>query len=110
MNDKNMNDENKEEQTLNEQDWKTRFNDLVQSCQNELKRTTQIGMKMLTASQSNMQLHESYEELGRLAKNALNDGSLSWGSSEARDLVEKIEGLEEELEGLEKEVHDIKKS
>ena len=30
-------------------DWKDRFNDIVQTCQDEIKKTTEIGKKMLTA-------------------------------------------------------------
>lgn len=93
-----------------DQDWKAKFNDLVQSCQNELKRTTQIGMKMLSASQSNAQLHEKYEELGRLAMQALEKGEIEWKSVEVEELTEKIAKLRETLEGLEKDVADIKKN
>lgn len=93
-----------------EQDWKGRFNDLLQSCQSELKRTTQIGMKMLSASQSNVQLHEAYEELGRLAKEALAAKELNWENARASELCESIQKLELELEGLEEEVQNIKKN
>ena len=93
-----------------EHDWKVRFNELVQSCQTELKRTTQIGMKMLSASQSNAELHDSYEELGRLAKSAMKSGSLQWEDEKAKELMDKILGLEEKLEGLEEDVKNIKNS
>lgn len=109
-NQENQEKQNNETQNSNDQDWKTRFNDMVQSCQNELKRTTQIGMKMLSASQSNAQLHETYEQLGRLVKNAMATSDLSWDNPEAKELAQKIEKLEKELEGLEAEVQTIKKT
>src|SRR5690554_5600493 len=97
----NKSTENKDHKNAHDQDWKRRFNELVQSCQNELKRTTQIGMKMLNASQSNAQLREAYEQLGRLAKDFLKESPEQWNSAEAKELAEKIERLEGELEGLE---------
>ncbi|MCO4756309.1 MAG: hypothetical protein KC478_17650 [Bacteriovoracaceae bacterium] len=105
-----MSEENKDKENLSEQDWKKRFNELVQSCQTELKRTTQIGMKMFSASQSNVQLKESYEALGRMTKEAMDKGELTWDHTEATDLVDKIQTLQKELEELEEDVQNIKKS
>ncbi len=65
---------------------------------------------MLSASQSNAQLHENYEELGRLAMSAVEKNELEWKSPEALALVEKIKELRQTLEGLEKDVADIKKT
>lgn len=106
--DTRANTENKN--SVEDQDWKSKFNDMVQSCQNELKRTTQIGMKMLSASQSNAQLHEKYEELGRLAMSALENNEIEWKGVQVEELTEKIKQLRKTLEGLEKEVSDIKKN
>lgn len=108
--DNSQNNQNQGHEQTREHDWKARFNELVQSCQNELKRTTQIGMKMLSASQSNANLRDAYEELGRLAKNCIADTSLKWDNPQALELAEKIEKLEKELEGLEEDVQNIKKT
>ncbi|MBG60568.1 MAG: hypothetical protein CME67_01500 [Halobacteriovoraceae bacterium] len=105
-----MSEENKNKSDLNDQDWKAKFNDLVQSCQTELKRTTQIGMKMLTASQSNVQLKETYENLGRLVKDCIDSNELNWDNPQAKQMLEKIQTLQSELEELEEDVQNIKKS
>lgn len=105
-----MKKNNENEINSESQDWKQKFNDLMHSCQMELKRTTKIGMKMLSASQSNAQLKEAYEELGRIAKRSLIEADTSWPSQEARKLAERIVDLEKELEGFENEVRSIKKS
>ena len=74
-NDKNTQDSNNQSSKSNDQvDWKLKFNDLVSTCQSELKKTTKIGMKMLSASQSNAELHDTYQEIGRWAKQAVESG------------------------------------
>ena len=81
-------------------DWKNKFNDLLNTCQTELKKTTQIGMKMLSASQSNAKLHETYEALGLWLKEAIENGAQLHTDYEARNeneiavLVEWITGVE----------------
>ena len=45
-------------------EWKSKFQEMMQVCQEELKKTTEIGKKMLTASKANSDLKEAYEELG----------------------------------------------
>jgi len=89
--------------------WKDRFNEIVQVCQEELKRTTEIGKKMLSASKTNTTLHESYEELGHLAFLALEKGELDWQSPRVKELVNSIKSCEFDLENIEKDVKDIKK-
>lgn len=90
-------------------DWKLKFNDLLQTCQSELKKTTQIGMKMLTASQSNADLHDTYEALGRLLKEGVEKGSIKVEDSDIENLIAKAAKLESQLENLETAVQDIKK-
>ena len=89
--------------------WVEKFNELVQTCQAEFKRTTQIGMKMVSASQSNAQLHEEYEKLGKMVVNALQSGQLQWENDEVRQILQNIQKLNEELNNYEKEVHNLKK-
>lgn len=95
---------NKTEQS----DWMNKFQELINSCQVELKKTTQIGMKMLSASQSNAQLHETYESLGVLVRQAIQSGSLNWNEPKVTELLDKIDNLETELEQFESEVREIK--
>lgn len=93
-----------------ESDWKNKFQDLVNSCQVELKKTTQIGLKMLSASQSNALLHESFEELGRIVYEQLKNDKLDLKSEGIKELIGKISKLEHELELCEDEVQKIKSS
>ena len=72
--------------------------------------STQIGMKMLTASQSNVQLKETYENLGRLVKDCIDSNELNWDNPQAKQMLEKIQTLQSELEELEEDVQNIKKS
>ena len=89
-------------------DWMNKFQDLINSCQVELKKTTHIGMKMLSASQSNAQLHETYESLGILVRQAIQKGDLSWNDPKVSELLDKIDKLETEMEQFESEVREIK--
>jgi pyruvate formate-lyase activating enzyme-like uncharacterized protein len=100
---------NKNTHKSNSSDWMNKFQEVINSCQSELKKTTQIGMKMLSASQSNAQLHETYESLGHLVRDALKNGDLKWSSQAANDLMEKIDQLEVEMEKFEFEVRNIKR-
>lgn len=100
-----MNTENKN----NNNPWFDRFNDLMQTCQTELKRTTQIGKKMLSASQYNAQLHEEYEKLGKLVAKSLKSGELVWSNEAAQEMLTQIDHLKEVLKGHEQEVQDLKK-
>ena len=88
--------------------WYDKFNELVNTCQTEFKRTTQIGMKMVSASQSNAQLQDEYMLLGKLVAKALKKGELTWENEKVTEILDKIKGLKEELKGFEKEVQDLK--
>lgn len=108
-----MNTQNKNENNKNSQsdvtDWRIKLNDIVNTCQSELKKTTKIGMKMLSASQANSQLHESYEFLGKWLYSSLKSGKLKVEDEEVLNMIKKIATLEEDLNGLEKDVQNIKK-
>lgn len=90
-------------------DWKNKFNDLLNTCQTELKKTTQIGMKMLSASQSNAKLHETYEALGLWLKEAIESDELKIEDQKVLDLIAEANQLESDLETFESEVQTIKK-
>lgn len=94
---------------LEDNNWKIKFQSLFNQAQTELKRTTAIGKKMLSASQSNTQLKETYEKLGQLTLEAIKSGELKWQDSKVRELMNKVNQLEEELKKLEEEVQKIKK-
>lgn len=102
----NNNDKNTQESNS---DWKLRLNDLVSTCQAELKKTTKIGMKMLSASQSNAKLHETYEEIGRWAKAAIESGEIKSEDKDVIELISRADTLESQLEDFENQVSDIKK-
>ena len=42
--------------------WSKKFIQVLQHCQDELKKTTEIGKKMISASKTNSELHELYED------------------------------------------------
>lgn len=83
---------------------------VARACEAELRRTTAIGMKMLYASRASAELHECYEELGRLAARALKSGELDWKEPQAKILVTQAEELEQTLQEMEGDVQGLKKS
>ena len=93
-------------------DWRLKINDLVQTCQAEIKKTTKIGIKMLSASQSSTQLQAAHEDLGKWLCTQIKAGkiSLSDEDEKAKSLIEKVEELESQLESFEKDVQSIKSS
>ena len=91
-------------------DWKLKINGLLQTCKNELKKTTLIGKKMLSATQANAKLHENYEEIGRLVRKEILAGTLKVENEKLDQLLEEIKSLESQLEGFEQDVQEIKKN
>lgn len=88
--------------------WKQRVQDLFNTAQEELKRTTEIGKKMLSASKTNTDLHESYEELGIMVVEAIRKGTLEWDNPRVKELINSIENCEQDLSEIEKEVNHIR--
>lgn len=88
--------------------WVEKISELVNTCQTEFKRTTKIGMKMVSASQSNAQLQEEYQKLGKLVAKAVADGELQWNNEEVHQIIELIDRLKEQLKDFEKDVQDLK--
>ena len=88
--------------------WQSRFQEILQTCQDEVKRTTEIGKKMLTASRTNTSLHEAYEEIGHMAAKAIERGELDWSNPKVAEILETIAGCEKDLESIEDEVNKIK--
>ncbi|MCF8058624.1 MAG: hypothetical protein K9K67_04965 [Bacteriovoracaceae bacterium] len=89
-------------------DWRNKFQEVFQVCSEELKKTTEIGKKMLSASKTNTTLHETYEELGVLVARAIKNNELQWDNEKVQKLLMKIEGCESDLKGIEEEVNDIR--
>lgn len=90
------------------QQWKNKVQELFQSAQTEIKRTTEIGKKMFNASRTNSNLNEAYEELGIMTARALERGELEWNHARVKELLVLIKTCQEDLEKIEDEVHDIK--
>lgn len=88
--------------------WQKRFQKILQTCQDEVKRTTEIGKKMLSASRTNTSLHEAYEELGNLAATAIGTGELQWDNPQVAELLKIIKHCEKDLESIEDDVNKIK--
>lgn len=92
----------------NQNEWRNKFQEMFQLCQDELRKTTEIGKKMLSASKTNSTLHESYEELGVLAAKAIDEGELTWESPRVKELLNKIESCRSNLTDIENEVNNIR--
>lgn len=90
-------------------DWKNKFNDLVNTCQSELKKTTKIGMKMISASQSNSFLQNRYEKIGRWLVEQYDAGKIQVEDKEVLEWIAKAKELTSQLDDFEQEVRDIKK-
>lgn len=88
--------------------WKEKVSEIFQTCQDELKRTTDIGKKMLTASRTNSNLHEAYEELGVLVACAIKSGELKWDNPRVKELLNTVQNCEHDLDEIEDEVNKIK--
>jgi hypothetical protein len=108
MNTHGKNDNNKPSDD-DSNDWKGKFSELVNTCQSELKKTTKIGMKMISASQSNTQLHDTYETMGRWLLEQVEAGKISVEDEEIASMISKVKELEVQLKDYEREVQDIKK-
>ena len=93
---------------MSSNDWKNKFQDILNTCQTELKRTKKIGLKMIQASQSSSDLRDKYESLGKLALEAIEANKLEWKDQAVERIVGEIKELENELEQLEHDVQDIK--
>jgi hypothetical protein len=93
----------------NNDTWRKKALGVLQACETELRRTTAIGVKMLHASRASTELHETYEELGKMAIKAMEEGELDWPSLRVKSLVNRARELEAELSDMEVQVRDLKK-
>ena len=88
--------------------WSKKFIQVLQHCQDELKKTTEIGKKMISASKTNSELHELYEALGKRVYKSLKENSLDPEDPAYQDFVQQIDDLQKELESMEGDVNKIK--
>jgi hypothetical protein len=93
----------------NNESWRKKAIGVLQACEHELRRTTAIGMKMIHASKASGDLHETYEELGRLVAKAIKEGELEWKEPRVRVLMTHAEDLENLLHDMEGQVQDLKR-
>ena len=88
--------------------WRSKFQRLLANCQQELKRTTEIGKQMISAGQSNSMLKENYEDLGRLVHQLLKEDAIQTDHQKIHAAIKEIEELEIIIEEHEKELNKIK--
>jgi hypothetical protein len=88
--------------------FKHKMQEILTLCQDELKRTTEIGKKMLHASKANTQLHQYQQELGELAVKELREQKLTWINPRAKELLDLITECETELLQIEGQVNTIR--
>ena len=93
--------------TKKEPDWKVRAQDLLQLAQDELKKTAEIGKKMLFASQKTTELRDYYEMLGHKAVTEIRSGKLVWDEPEVKEIMEQITEMEKGLQDIEDDVRKI---
>ncbi len=89
-------------------DWQKKVQEMFSVCSEELKKTTAIGKKMLSASKANTNLHEAYEELGALAVEAMKSGELKWENERVNKILKTIESCQTDLNSIEEEVNEIR--
>lgn len=87
---------------------KSKFNFWLLNFHKELKKTADIGKKMLTASQINVHMKVTYEELGRLLEKGIDNGDLEWDSPKIRALLYDIKACKKDLEEIERTMNNIK--
>lgn len=88
--------------------WKNKMHNVFNNVQEELKKTTDIGVRMFTASKTNSCLKDAYEELGKLVAREMKAERLEFNHARAKELLKTIQDCENHLSSIEEEVHDIK--
>ena len=91
-----------------EPDWKVRAQELLHIASDELKKTAEIGKKMLFASQKTTELRDYYEMLGHKVVTELKAKKLDWDDPEVAEIMVQIEEMEKGLQEIEDDVRKIK--
>ena len=94
--------------TTKKNPWKSKVQEIFNVCQDEIKRTTKIGKRMISASQTNSSLQTAYKELGELVAEELASGKLKWNHPKVKEHLETIRSCEETLQSIEGEVNNIR--
>ena len=81
---------------------------LFHICQDEVKKTTEISKKMISASKTSTELNEAYQELGSLVFKDIKSDSLEWKNPQAKKILKSIEACEDDLHNLEDDVVTLK--
>ncbi len=74
----------------------------------EIRKTSAIGKKMLTASRTNAHLKDTYEELGKLLEKGVDSGEVDWDSAKLRALLHTVKACKKDLEEIERKMNTIK--
>lgn len=93
---------------MNQQHWKRKVHHFFRDCQSELKRTTEIGRKMLSASKTSSTLREAYEELGQILEKEVDKGNTSFSNPRVMDLLAIVKACKNDLEHIEGEMNRIR--
>jgi len=93
----------------NNETWRKKALGVLQACENELRRTTAIGMKMIHASKASTELHETYEEMGRIVAKMIETGEIKSPSARIDTLYTRAQELEKSLGDMEGQVSHLKK-
>ena len=93
----------------NQGQWKDKVQYVIKVCHGEIKRTTDIGKKMILASKTNNSLRENYERLGEILCQEIEKGKVEIDHPEVSELIATIKSRENDLETIEKDVQVIKK-
>lgn len=88
--------------------FRIKFNYWFHNIQNEIKKTSAIGRKMLTASRTNAHLKDTYEELGKLLEKGVDSGEVDWDSARLRALLHSVKACKKDLEEIERKMNKIK--
>ncbi len=88
--------------------WKEKVQSALNNVQGELKKTTDIGVRMFSASKTNSCLKEAYEELGKIVAKEMKADRLDFEHPRAADLLNQIKDCESNLSTIEEEVNDIR--
>ena len=93
----------------NNETWRKKALSVLQVCEHELRRTTAIGMKMIHASKASSELHETYEEIGKIVIKMIDEGEFKSPSARIDNLITRVRELEQALGDMEGQVSDLKK-
>lgn len=88
--------------------FKGKFNFWLLNFHKEIKKTTAIGKKMLSASRINTHMKDTYEELGRHLERGVDSGEVDWDSPKMRALLHTIKACKKDLEEIERNMNSIK--